>query len=134
VESLQPIPIAELPKPAPAITAAPAPAPALPVATAPETTVKPSETSATNGAVTAATTTNLITTNVVVAAQPPKPTPITYKLQGIFYRPGSSSAVINGKTVFPGSHVGDAVVLAIGPGLAKILTASGETNVLELAY
>src|SRR5882762_9309908 len=38
-----------------------------------------------------------ISTNVVMAAvEPPKPPPITYKLQSIFYRPGNPSAVING--------------------------------------
>ena len=72
-------------------------------------------------------------TNAVVAAEPPKPAPIVYKLQSVFYFPQNPSAVINGKTVHQGSLLaGDAHVVTIGQESATIVTASGETNLLEL--
>jgi cytoskeletal protein RodZ len=79
-----------------------------------------------------ATATNAALTNVVAVVEPPKPPPITYKLQSVFYRPGSPAAVINGKLVYRGDRIGDAHVVAIGPESATIVTASGETNLLEL--
>ncbi len=72
-------------------------------------------------------------TNTVAPVEQPKPAPLVYKLQGIFYQPNNPSAVINGKPVFPGSRVGDATVVAITQDSATIVTLSGRTNVLELA-
>ncbi len=71
-------------------------------------------------------------TNAAVAVEPPKPAPIVYKLQSIFYRPKSPSAVINGKMVFVGSSVAEARVVAIGKDSATLVTAAGQTKLLEL--
>ncbi|HZQ47000.1 MAG TPA: hypothetical protein VFC07_08315 [Verrucomicrobiae bacterium] len=68
----------------------------------------------------------------LVAVEPAKPMPITYKLQSIVYLPGSSSAVINGKVVFVDGIVDGARVAAIGPGTATIVTPAGQTNVLAM--
>lgn len=74
----------------------------------------------------------LIPTNQLPVTNAPPPAP-TYKLQSIFYRAKSPSAVINGKTLFVGDRVGHtARVTAIGQESVTILTVSGETNVLEL--
>ncbi len=75
--------------------------------------------------------THATNTQMAVAEQP-KPLPITYKLQGIFFRPERPVAVINGKTVLVGDRVGDARVISIEPNAAAIVTASGQTNLLEL--
>ena len=53
-------------------------------------------------------------------------------LQGVFYRPDRPSAVINGKTVQPGSMVGDFQVLAITFDSVTIGNAT-QTNVLRLS-
>jgi hypothetical protein len=53
-------------------------------------------------------------------------------LQSIFYFSQNPSAVINSKTVFVGSRVGEARVLAISKESATIVLLSGQTNVLEL--
>ena len=58
--------------------------------------------------------------------------PVAYKLQGIFYFAKNPSAVINGKTVYAGNHVGEAQVVAIGKESATIVLTTGETQVLEL--
>ena len=71
-------------------------------------------------------------TNAAIAVEPPKPAPLVYKLQSIFYRPKSPSAVINGKPVFIGSLVANARVVAIGKDSATIVTAAGQTKLLEL--
>jgi hypothetical protein len=68
----------------------------------------------------------------VVAVPESKPQPPTYKLQSIFYRPKSPSAVINGKTLFIGDRVGAAQVVAIERDAATLVTSAGQTNVLEL--
>jgi hypothetical protein len=68
----------------------------------------------------------------VAEAEQAKPTPKTYKLQGIIYQPGRSSAVINGQTVFAGERIGDALVVSIGRDFAKIVTSGGQTNLLDL--
>lgn len=60
------------------------------------------------------------------------PAPITYKLQGVVFEPGRSSAVINGKTVVVGERVGDARVVSIDKDSAVIVTAAGQTNYLDL--
>ena len=67
-----------------------------------------------------------------VAVEEPKPAPVVYKLQGIFYRPANPAAVINGKQVSAGSRVGDAHVVLIEKDAVTLVTASGQTNVLEL--
>jgi hypothetical protein len=72
-------------------------------------------------------TTNLVTP--VVAAL--KPEPPAYRLQGIFYSK-HPSAVINGKTVYAGSRIGEAHVVSIGIDSAMIVLATGEKKVLEL--
>jgi hypothetical protein len=115
---VQPVQVAEISKPVPVI--------------APPTNLMANLTNGTN-ATNASNATNTISTNVVLAVmEPPKPPPITYKLQSIFYRPNNPSAVINGKTLYLGSKVGEAHVLAIGKESATIVTASGQTILLEL--
>ena len=54
-----------------------------------------------------------------------------FKLQGIFYRPSSPSAVINAKTVFVGDTVADAKVKAIDQS-SVTLDLGTETKVLTL--
>ncbi len=104
----------------------PMPAPAQPVATAPES--KDDVTNAPSNPTVVESPTN----TPVVAAEPPKPEPIKYKLQGIFYYAKNPSAVINGKTVFVRSLVGDVQVVAIGRDSATIMMANGQTKVLDL--
>ena len=62
---------------------------------------------------------------------PETPKPVSFRLQGIFYRPGSSSAVVNSKTVFVGDKVSNAKVKAIDKQSVTIELA-GETKVLTL--
>jgi hypothetical protein len=117
-EPAQPVHVAEISKPAPVIAPS--------VVATPPTNLIANLTNGTNA-------TNAISTNVVLAAlEPAKPQPITYRLQSIFYRPNNPSAVINGKTLYLGSKVGEAHVLAIGKESATIVTASGQTILLEL--
>ena len=72
------------------------------------------------------------TTNApVVVADPTPPTPITPKLQGIFYRPERPSAVINGKYVYIGSRVAEFQVLAFTQENVIIGNAT-QTNVLSM--
>ena len=54
-----------------------------------------------------------------------------FKLQGIFYRPSSPSAVVNARTVFIGDSVGSAKVRAIDER-SVTLDIAGETRVLTL--
>jgi hypothetical protein len=54
------------------------------------------------------------------------------KLQGIIYSPTRPSAVISGKSVFVGDHVGEFKVVAISQS-STILIGAGQTNVLNLA-
>jgi hypothetical protein len=63
---------------------------------------------------------------------PSKPAPVTYKLQGILFQPGQSSAVINGKSVYAGERVGDARVVSIDRDTVVLVDAEGQTNLLEL--
>jgi hypothetical protein len=67
-----------------------------------------------------------------VAVELPKPAPITYKLQGIIFQPGRCSAVINGKTVVTGDRVAEARVKSIDKDSVVIVTAAGQTILLEL--
>jgi hypothetical protein len=67
-----------------------------------------------------------------VAAPEPKPQAPAYKLQSIFYRPKSPSAVVNGKTLFIGDRVGGARVVLIEPDAVTLVTSTGQTNLLEL--
>lgn len=59
------------------------------------------------------------------------PSATRFKLQGIFYRPSSPSAVINAKTVFVGDIVADAKVKAIDQS-SVTLDLGSETKVLTL--
>jgi len=71
--------------------------------------------------------------NVPAVAEPPKPLPPVFRLQSIFFRAKNPSAVINGKTLFLGSRVGDARIIAIDQESATIVTSAGKTNVLLLS-
>lgn len=71
-------------------------------------------------------------TKAAPAVEAPKPAPVTYKLQGILYQPGRSSAVINGKTVYAGERVADARVVSISVDTVVLVNAQGQTNLLEL--
>jgi hypothetical protein len=71
-------------------------------------------------------------TNAPAPVEPPKPPPVIYKLQGILFQPGHSTAVVNGKTVSAGEHVGDARVVSIDKETVVLVNSSGETNLLEL--
>ncbi len=73
------------------------------------------------------------TNSVDGAADPPKALPQVYRLQSIFFRAKNPSAVINGKTLFLGSRVGDARIVAIDEESATIVTSAGQTNVLLLS-
>jgi hypothetical protein len=69
----------------------------------------------------------------VPAALEPKP-PRTFpavKLQGIAYRKERPSALINGKTMFVGEHVGEAKIIAIDPSRVT-LEIEGEFRVYVL--
>jgi hypothetical protein len=70
-------------------------------------------------------------TNAVVAEEP-KPQPPSYKLQAIFYRTDNPAAVINGRQLFIGDHVGEAYVVSIEPDSVALVNASGQTNLLEM--
>ncbi len=72
-------------------------------------------------------------TNIPAVAEPPKPLPPVYRLQSIFFRAKNPSVVINGKTLFLGSRVGDARIVAIDQESATIVTSAGKTNVLLLS-
>lgn len=54
-----------------------------------------------------------------------------FRLQGIFYRPSSPSAVINSKTVYVGDSVADAKVKSIGQN-SVVLDLGSQTQVLTL--
>jgi hypothetical protein len=70
-------------------------------------------------------------TNAVVVEEP-KPQPPSYKLQAIFYRTDNPAAVINGRQLFIGDHVGEAYVVSIEPDSVALVNASGQTNLLEM--
>jgi hypothetical protein len=104
----------------------PAPAPVTPAAIPP--------------AVEPTTSTPSITTQEIAVAAAPTHTPATAptpalpavpKLQGIFFNPSRPSAVVSGKTVYVGSHVGEFSVIAITQQ-AVTVARGGETNVLTL--
>lgn len=117
----QAIAAGSLPMPAPAAEPAPAPTPLLPPVTA--------NLNSTN--ISTAATTNSIT-NETAPVEAAKPLPAVYKLKSLFYRKKNPSAVINNKTVFLGSRVGEARVAAIDAESVTIVTSAGQTNVLEL--
>lgn len=71
-------------------------------------------------------------TNQPAVVETPKPDPITYRLQSIFYRPNNPTAVINGKMVYVGDRVGNVRVLTIEKDSVTILTSTGQTNILDL--
>ena len=70
-----------------------------------------------------------VSTNAVVPAEPQFP---TLKLQGVFYRPGNPSAIINSKTVYRGDKVDEARILAIGKTNVTV-EWKGERRVLIVA-
>ncbi len=57
--------------------------------------------------------------------------PVSFKLQGIIYRPSNPSAVVNARTVFIGDTVGNARVRSISEQ-SVTLEVGGETRVLTL--
>ena len=72
--------------------------------------------------------------SAVAASNPEPPKPAMPRLQGIFYHPSRPSAVVNGKTVYVGSRVGetrDFLVLAISRESVTV-GHGGQTNVLLL--
>jgi hypothetical protein len=100
--------------------ASPAPAPIVATPVAPTTPVPVTQTPVVAAA-----------TNAVVVEEP-KPQPPSYKLQAIFYRSDSPAAVINGKQLYVGDHVGEAYVVSIDPDSVAIVNMSGQTNLLEM--
>jgi hypothetical protein len=103
------------PKAVPAQVAVEAPSPS--VASAPPTAVAETV---------KAQPTTVISTN----AEPPKPT--VPKLGGIFFNPSRPSAVLNNKTVYVGSRVGEFTVLSITAESVTVV-GMGKTNVLSLS-
>ena len=71
-------------------------------------------------------------TSKAPAVDTPEPTPVTYNLQGLVYKGKDSSAVINGKTVFIGEHVGGAKVIAIDRDTVTLQLPNGKMSILEL--
>jgi hypothetical protein len=63
-----------------------------------------------------------------------KPQASAYKLQAIFVKKNSIAAVINGKTVSVGDHVGEARVTALDRESATLVTETGQTRHLDLPY
>jgi cytoskeletal protein RodZ len=59
----------------------------------------------------------------------PPPAKLEFKLQGISYQPGRSTAVINGKSVHTGDRLGEARITAITAESVTLVSA-GQTNVL----
>lgn len=119
--------VAQPQPPAPSLTAIPTIAPA-----ATPTPVPPLNAIASNtNSITVAA--NEPAANVPVVAETPKPLPPVYRLQSIFFRAKNPSAVINGKTLFLGSRVGDARIIAIDQESATIVTSAGQTNMLLLS-
>lgn len=59
------------------------------------------------------------------------PTFPAMRLQGILYQPSRPAAIINGRTLFIGGHVGKVTVIAITRETATV-TWNGQTNVLTL--
>jgi hypothetical protein len=73
----------------------------------------------------------IVASSLPVTTQPKPPSP-SYKLQGITYEPGRSSAVINGKTVIAGERVDGALVIKVDKDAVTIVNPRGETNLLEV--
>jgi hypothetical protein len=71
------------------------------------------------------------TNGLPVVAIPEPPKPAAPKLQAILYSANRPSAIINGRTVFPGDRVGDSRVLKIMPD-GVMLGSATATNVLSL--
>jgi len=71
-----------------------------------------------------------VTQPVVVATGPPPPPPLP-KLQGIVYRPGRPTALLDGKTVLIGRTSGGYQVVGISEQTVTVVRA-GHTNILEL--
>jgi hypothetical protein len=120
-------------QPASSSEAATAATPQTSVAVVPEKTSAASLPIASNTPASVSVTSSNVSVVVVTPAVPAAPLPLTYKLQSLFYRAKNPSAVINGKTLFIGDRVAEAHVVAIDKDSATIVTAKGETKVLELA-
>jgi hypothetical protein len=67
---------------------------------------------------------------VPVAPTPKRPFP-ELKLQGIFYRPNNSSALISGRNLYVGDDVEGSKVISIDRSSVKV-ESGGETRVLRL--
>jgi hypothetical protein len=66
-----------------------------------------------------------------VPSPPPEPAKPAYRLQGIFFRPGNPSALLNGKSVWVGSRIDGATVKTITRESLTI-EVDGQTTVLTL--
>lgn len=78
--------------------------------------------------------TTVIATNVSTNSQatvPAEPQFPALKLQGVFYRPGNPSAIINSKTVYRGQKIDDARVISIGKSNVTV-EWKGERRVLTV--
>jgi hypothetical protein len=110
-EPRPPVPVVQVPEPSP--TPVPPPSAAVPKPPEPAVVI-PKETPV---------------TNAVRAAIPPPPT--APKLQALFFNPTRPSAMVNGKTVAVGAHVGEFRVAAIDQASVTLVSAT-QTNVLTL--
>jgi len=70
-------------------------------------------------------------TNSAVAPEPPAPKPPPLRLQAIVFDPKRPSALINGKTLFLGDHIGAFRLVALDQESATLVSLA-ETNVLAL--
>lgn len=68
---------------------------------------------------------------VTQVASAPDPTPVTFQLQGIFYRRTRASALIDGETVFVGDEIQGVKVVSIDRTSVRLLRR-GQTIVLKL--
>ena len=130
-----PTPAVELISPAPvpsvAVETLPAPEPAQVIAPTPVVPPIPIPTAKTDSAIESLPATNDALLLTASPAEPLLP-PIPLKLQAIFYEPRQPAAMINGRTVSIGGHVGDARVVAIDVRSVTVITVAGRTNVLKL--
>ena len=67
-----------------------------------------------------------------VSNSPPVPPPPTFKLQGIGYDPVRPWAIVDGKTVYPGSRVGNFRVNEILPDTLTLEDTNGSLKTLTL--
>jgi len=125
------------PMPSPAVETPSTETPGGPISIAPASTTPPTTPATPQAAVASPATDSPAgstagTPVVVTNLEPLKPA--LPKLQGIFYHPSRPSAVVNGRTAYVGSHVGEArdfLVLAISRESITVGNGS-QTNVLAL--